>query len=90
MNIKLDELKTEIKADNTTTFNSLNIKLSALTSKITSSFYDQPSVDITQWTLLKAPEKSSHASQFTKHLFPMTLKGDTLIKIPKWWYTFLS
>ena len=33
MNTKLDILKTEIKADNTTTFNFLDMKLSALTSK---------------------------------------------------------
>ena len=33
MNTKIDEFKTEIKSDNTTTSNSLDMKLSDLTSK---------------------------------------------------------
>ena len=39
MNTKLDEFKTEIKTDNTTTFNSLNMKLSTITSNKNYSYY---------------------------------------------------
>ena len=53
MNTKLDESKTEIKADNTTTFNPLNMKLSDLNSNKPSSSYDQPSYDLIRWPILK-------------------------------------
>ena len=81
MNTKLDELKIEIKVDNATTFNSINMKLSDLTSNISSFSYDQPSADIIQWTLLNPIEKYSHASQSTKQLSSMTPEGHTIIQI---------
>ena len=34
----------------------------------------------------KIPWKSSHASQFTKHLSYTTLEEDTILQIQKWWY----
>ena len=40
MNTKIDEFKTEIKSDNTTTFNCLDIKLSSITSNKIYSYYD--------------------------------------------------
>ena len=85
MNTKLDEFKTEIKTDNTTTFNSLNIKISALTSNKSSSSYDQHYNDIIPWSLLNSTEKYSNASKFTKHLSSMNLEVNTLIHIHKWW-----
>ena len=53
MNTKIDEFKTEIKSDNTTTSNSLDMKLSDLTSNKTSSLYDQPFSDLIKWPLPK-------------------------------------
>ena len=87
--MKLDAFKTEIKACNTTAFNFLDMKLSDLTSKKPYYSCEQPSDDIIQWTLLKSLEKSSHASQFAKHLSPKTLKGDTLLQTQKWWEAIL-
>ena len=60
------------------------MKISDLNSSKPSSLYDQYSDDLIQWSLLKSPEKS-HASQFTKHLSYITLKGNTLLQIQKWW-----
>ena len=77
MNMKLDEFKPEIKYDNKTTFKFLYIKLSALTSNKPPSFYEQPSSDLIQLPLLKSHLKSSHSSQFTKHLSSMILEGET-------------
>ena len=75
-------------------FNSLYMKLPALTSEKSSltsenpsSSYEQPSADIIKYPLLKSPEKSSHASQLTKHISSITLEGDTIHKIQKWWDT---
>ena len=72
MNTILDELKTEIKYDNTTIFKSLDMKISALTSNKPSYFYDQPFANFIQWPLLKSPEKSSYGSQFAKRLYFIT------------------
>ena len=81
MNTKIDEFKTESKPDKTTTLKSLDMKPSDLTSKKTSSSCEQPSSDLIQWPLIKPPKKYSHTSQFNKHLYPVTLKGDTLFQI---------
>ena len=81
--MRLNEFKSE-------TVSSIYMKLSALSSNKPSSSYDQPSSDIIKWTLLKSPEKYSHASQFTKHLYLMTLEGETLLQIQKWWYVIFS
>ena len=58
-----------------------DMKLLTFNSNKYTSYYDQPSADIIKWIPLKSPEKHSHASQFTKHLSFMTLKGDTLLQI---------
>ena len=79
MNAKLSEFKT----DNKTIFNSLYMNLSALNSDKPSYYYEQYSSDIFQCPPLKSPEKSSHASKFTKHLSSMAWEGDTLIQIEK-------
>ena len=42
-------------------------------SKKPSSYYELPSADHIKFSLLNSPEKSSHASQFTKTLLPETL-----------------
>ena len=57
---------------------------STLNSNKSPSCYNQPSSDIIKWPLFKSSEKYSHASQFTKHLYPMTHEGGTLIWIQKW------
>ena len=81
--MKHDEFKTEIKADNTTTLKSINMKISALASNKPPSSYDQTSDDIIQFPLLKSPEKYPHASQFTKHISSITLEVETIIHIQK-------
>ena len=52
INTKIDELKTDIKTDNTTQFNFLDMKLSARTSNKKYSSCDQSSDYIIQWPLL--------------------------------------
>ena len=71
------------KAYHVKTFNYFDIELSAITSKIPSSSYEQPSDDFTKWTLLKSPYKYLHASQFTKHMSFINLEGDTLLQCQK-------
>ena len=83
MNMVLNELKSEI-------FSSLEMKLSAIISTKPFYSYNQTSAYLIKWTLLKSPEKYYHASQFTKHVPSMTLKGNTLLKIQKWWDSILS
>ena len=61
------------------------MKLSSIDSNKPSSSYDQASYDLIQLILLHSPGKSSHASKFTKHVSYMTLEGDTLLQIQKWW-----
>ena len=62
--IRIDEIKYEPLK----TINSLDMKIPTITPNKTSSSYEQPSTDIIKWALLKSPEKSSYASQFTKHM----------------------
>ena len=78
--MKLDK----ITSDNTKNFNYFDMKIPDPTSNIPSSSYDQPSDDLIKWSLLKSPEKYSHASQFTKHIYCMTLEDDNILKIKKW------
>ena len=52
--------------------------------------YFKLGADIIKWPLLKSPEKYSHASQFTKYVSFITLKGDTLLQIQKLWNVILS
>ena len=63
---------------------------SALSSDKPFYSYEQPSNDIVKCSLLKSPEKSSHASQFTKNLSSVTLKDNTIIHIQTWWDEILS
>ena len=86
MDIKFDK----ITSDNTKTFNPFNMKWSDTTLNKTSSSYEQPSDDPIKFTRLKSTERSSHASQFTKHLSSTTLEGDTLLQIKKRWYAICS
>ena len=83
MNMRLNEFKSE-------TFSSFEMKLPALTSNKPYSKYDQRSDDLIKCTLLKSPEKYPHASQSTKRLSSMTLKGNTIHYIEKWWDVILS
>ena len=61
------------------------MKISAITSNRYYSSNEKTPADITKWTLLKAPEKYSHPSQFTKYLSSINLQGDTLLQLKKWW-----
>ena len=61
-----------------------------LTSYKPSSLYEQTYADIIKWPLLKSPEKSSHASQFTKYLCSTILEGETFLQIKKWCYAISS
>ena len=55
-----------IKPDHVKSINSLDMKIPDITSNNPSSFYEQPSADLTKFPLLKSPENYSHASQFNK------------------------
>ena len=67
MKIKMDEYKSE-------TSSYIDMKLLTLNSNKSPTYYDQPSSDLIKLSLLKSPEKYSHASQFTKHLYFITLE----------------
>ena len=83
MNMRLNELKSK-------TFSSIDMKVLTLNSDKSPSSDDQHSSDLNKWPLLKSPETFPHASQFTKHISFMTLEGDNLLQIQKWWYDILS
>ena len=68
----------------------IDIKLLTLNSNKYRSSYDQPSVDLIRWTLLKSTEKYPHESQFTTDLSLMAIEGNTFLKIQKLWDAFLS
>ena len=70
LNTKID---TEIDKFKAEASSSINKTFSSLNSNKYPSSYNQPSADIIKWSLLKSPDFHSHASQFTKHLSPMTL-----------------
>ena len=70
-----------IKADYIKTIYHLDTKISAIASNKTSSSFEQPSHDIIKFPLLKNPDKSSHASQFTKHLSSLNLGGETILQL---------
>ena len=63
------------------------MKFFALNSNKYPSSHYQPSAYLIKWTLLKSPDFHFHASQFTKRLSFMTLEGNNLIQIKKWWYS---
>ena len=71
----------EIKADHVKILDSSNMKISAITSNKPTTSIEQPSADITKWSLLKQTEKYSHAPQFTNHMYSMNLEGDTLLQL---------
>ena len=63
----------EIKADHMKIINSLDMKISSITSNKPSLSYEQPYSNITKWPLLKSSDKYSHELQFTKPLSSMNL-----------------
>ena len=71
---RFDKLKAEASI-------SIDMKVYDLNSNKYLSSYNQPSADLIKCTLLKSPERYSHASQFTKYLSFMTLEGDNHIRI---------
>ena len=80
---KIDKFKSEAPW-------SINKLLYPLNSNNYTPSYNQPSANIIKWLLLKSTDFRLHASQLTKHLSPMTLEGDTLLQLQKWWYTIRS
>ena len=54
------------------------------------SSFDKTLTDLLKLKLLKTPENSTHASQFTKHLIPLTLEGGILIQLHLWWDIIIS
>ena len=81
--MNIDEFKSKLSISINKTFSTLNPNNSP-------SYYNQPSDDIIKCPLLKSPDYHSHSSQFTKHLSSMTLEGDTLLQIQKWWDAICS
>ena len=80
---KIDDLKGEASS-------SINKKLSPLNLNNPPSSYNQPSANTNKWPLIKSQNFHSHASQLTKHISHMTLEGDTLLQLQKWWDTICS
>ena len=74
---KIDDFKYEASI-------SINKTFSPINSNNQPSSYKKSSADINKGPLLKSPYPHSHASQFTKHLSPITLEGDTPIQFKKW------
>ena len=75
---KIDELKAEASS-------SINKKFYPMNSKKHPSSFNQPSYDTNKWLLLKSSYYHSYALQFTKRISPITLEGDTLLQLQKWW-----
>ena len=75
-----------IQDENIKNMTTREMKLSSTASIQYFSLY-QTHTDLLKWLLLKTPEKSTHASQFTKHLTYLTLEGVTLLQLHKWWDT---
>ena len=61
------------------------MKLSSISSNKHYFSYDEPSADLIKWPHIKFTRKYSYASQFTKHLYSVTLEVNTLLQIQKWW-----
>ena len=51
----------EFKADHMKTIESIDAKISAITSNKPSSYSEQQSAALIKWTLLESPEKYSHS-----------------------------
>ena len=56
--MKLDD----IKAGHMKTIDSIDVKISSITSNKPSSYYEQPYNNLAKWTLLKSPDSYSHVS----------------------------
>ena len=61
------------------------MKISSISSNKHYSSYEQNSADIIKWPLINSLETYFHESQFTKHIYSMTLEGNTLLQIQKLW-----
>ena len=82
LNTKTDKNIDDLKA---VAYSSINQKFSPPDSHNSRSYYNQTSDGITKSPLLKSPYFHSHDLQFTKHLSPMTLEGETLLQNQKLW-----
>ena len=78
-------LKNNIDKFKTEESSYIDIRFSVINPYKSPSSYDQPSAGFIKWTLTKSPYFHSLASKFTKHISFMTLEGDTLLKLQKWW-----
>ena len=74
---KIDETKAEKKKN----IDSLNMKISVITSTKPTLYFEQPSADLMKRSLLKPPGKYSHASQFTNYLYSLNHQVATLLQI---------
>ena len=81
-NTKIDTHIDELKAES---YISINSTFSTINSNNSPSYYNEASADINKWPLLKSTGFHSHDSEFTKYISPMTLEGDTLVQLQKWW-----
>ena len=46
---------------------------------------DKTHTDPFKFQIIKTTKKSTHETQFSKHLTNLILEGDSLIQIQKWW-----
>ena len=81
LNTKIDKNIDDLKAF---AYSSINLTFFPQSSHNSSSLSNQTSADITKWPLLKSPDFHSHVYQFTKHISPMNLDGNTLLQLKKW------
>ena len=77
----------DIKANHLKIITSLEIKLSAITSKKPYLYSEHLNADLKPWVFLQSPGKSP---QFTKNLSSVHLEGNTQLKIRKWWIALRS
>ena len=69
---------------------SIDMKSSDINSNKPPSSYDQLLDDLIKWPLLKSTYFHSHRSHVIKHISFVTLEGDTLLQLQKWWYAIIS
>ena len=79
--MKLDD----IKAYHMKTVDYLDTKIPAIIPNKHSSFDEQAYYDLVKGLLLKAPDKYSHESQFTKHFSSRNLEGENLLQLQNCW-----
>ena len=72
----------QIKADHIKTINQLDMKISSIASNKPSSYYEQPSTDLTKYPLIKSPV-NLHMHHYSPKIYPPWILKVTLFFIFK-------